>query len=78
LYSAYINDTPQTPGVCLGLFADDTCICATHHKEGYVLRKLQQGLSAVEMWYEHWNIKIKKINEDNTQAIYFSHIDLGP
>jgi hypothetical protein len=24
LYSLYINDTPQTRGVCLGLFADDT------------------------------------------------------
>jgi hypothetical protein len=26
LYSLYINDMPQTPGVYLGLFADDTCI----------------------------------------------------
>jgi hypothetical protein len=26
LYSPYINDTPQTPGVYLGLFADGTCI----------------------------------------------------
>jgi hypothetical protein len=41
LYSIYINYTPQTPGVYLGLFADDTCIYATDHKEGYVLRKLK-------------------------------------
>jgi hypothetical protein len=26
LYSLYINDTLQVPGVYLGLFADDTCI----------------------------------------------------
>jgi hypothetical protein len=26
LYSLYINDTPQTPGVQLALFADETCI----------------------------------------------------
>jgi hypothetical protein len=76
LYSAcacvcvYIYDTPQTPGVYLGLFADDTCIYVTHHKEGYVLRKLQRGLSAIEMWCEHCNIKI---NEDKTRAMYFSH-----
>jgi hypothetical protein len=44
----YINDTPQTPGVYLGLFADDTSIYATDRKEGYVLRKLQRGLSAIE------------------------------
>jgi hypothetical protein len=48
------------------LFADDTCIYATDLKEGYVLRKLQQGV----VWCKCWNIKI---NEDKTLAIYFSH-----
>jgi hypothetical protein len=43
---------------------------ATERKEGYVLRKLQRGLTAMEAWCERWNIKI---NEDKTQAIYFSH-----
>jgi hypothetical protein len=41
----------------------------TDHKEGYVLREMQRGLSAIETWHEHWNIKIK----DKTQATYFSH-----
>jgi hypothetical protein len=62
--------------VYIGLFADDTCTYATDRKEGYVLRKLQRGLNAIEKWCEGWNIKIneeKKINEDKTQAIYFSH-----
>jgi hypothetical protein len=31
---------------------------------------MQRGLSAIETWSERWNIKI---NEDTTQAIYFSH-----
>jgi hypothetical protein len=70
LYNIYINDTPETPGVNLALFADDTCLYATERKEGYVLRKLQRGLDAIETWCECWNIKI---NEDKTQAIYFSH-----
>jgi hypothetical protein len=70
LYNIYINDTPQTPGVHLALFADDTCPYETECKEGYVLRKLQRGLDAIEKWCEHWNIKI---NEEKTQAIYFSH-----
>jgi hypothetical protein len=26
MYSIYINDTPQTPGVSLGLFAEDTSV----------------------------------------------------
>jgi hypothetical protein len=70
LYSIYISDTPQTPGVYLALFADDTYLYATERKEGYVFRKLQHGLDAIETWCERWNIKI---NEEKTQAIYFSH-----
>jgi hypothetical protein len=62
----YINDTPKSPGVYLGLFADDSCIYATDRKEGYVLRKLQWSLSATETWCESWNIEI---NEDKIQAI---------
>jgi hypothetical protein len=52
LYSLYINDMPQTPGVYLGLSADNTCVHATNRKEGYVLRKLQQGLSAIETFID--------------------------
>jgi hypothetical protein len=40
---------PQTPGVYLSLVADDTCIYVPDHKECYVLRKLQRGVSAIEM-----------------------------
>jgi predicted SpoU family rRNA methylase len=42
---------------------------ATDIKEGYVLRKLQRGLTPVEAWCERWNIKI---NENKSQVIYFS------
>jgi hypothetical protein len=55
----YINATPKTPGVYLGLFADDTCTYATDRSEGFVLRKLQRGLGAIET-HERWNIKINK------------------
>jgi len=39
-------------------------------KRVYVLRKLQCSLTTMESWCEYWNIRI---NEENTQAIYFSH-----
>jgi hypothetical protein len=58
LYSLYINDTPQTPGVYLGLFADDTCIYTTDRKEGYVLRKLQRGLSETTKIVLHLQIEL--------------------
>jgi retron-type reverse transcriptase len=68
LYNMYIKDILQTPGVYLALFADDTCLYATDRK-GFVVRKLQRGLSSMEALCKSWNIKI---NEDKTQGIYFS------
>jgi hypothetical protein len=50
--TAYMIDTPQTPGVYLGLFVVDSCIYAIDRNGCYVLRKLQRGLSATETWCE--------------------------
>jgi hypothetical protein len=68
-YSLYINDDPAAHGTHLAMFADDTCIYATEKYERRVLGKLQRGLTVVNSWCEHWNIKI---NEGKSQAIYFS------
>jgi hypothetical protein len=75
LHNLYINDTPQTPGVNFAFFADDTCLYATDHKEGYVLRKIQGGLNSMATWCKRSNMKI---NEDKTQAIYFTHRNRPP
>jgi hypothetical protein len=69
LHSLYINDAPAAPGTHLVLFADDTCTYAREKHERRVFNKLQRGLTAVESWCQHWNIKF---NEGKTQAIYFS------
>jgi hypothetical protein len=69
LYNLYINDTPQTPGVNLALFANDTCLYATGRNVGYVLSKIQRGLDSMAAWCKRWNIKI---NEDKSRAIYFA------
>jgi hypothetical protein len=52
LYNLYINDTPQTIGVNLAFFADDTCPYTTERKEGYVFRKVQRGLNSMLAWCE--------------------------
>jgi hypothetical protein len=77
LYNLYINDTPQTPGVYLALFVDDTFlrVYVTDRKEGYVLRKTQHGLNCMSAWCERWNIKV---NEEKTRAIYFAHRNRPP
>jgi hypothetical protein len=50
LFNLYINDAPQTHGVHLALFADDTCLYSTDRKEGFIVRKLQRGLSSMETY----------------------------
>jgi hypothetical protein len=40
LFNMNRHDTPQTTGVYLALFADDTCLYAIKRKERYFLRKL--------------------------------------
>jgi hypothetical protein len=47
LYNLHKNYIPESHGVHLVLFADDTCLCAKERKEGYVLRKIQRGLNSM-------------------------------
>jgi hypothetical protein len=68
LYNMHINDAPQTSGAYLALFADDTCLYATDRKEGFVVRKLQRGLSSIEIWCERWDIQI---NEERIRGFTF-------
>jgi hypothetical protein len=44
LFNMYITDAPQTQGVHLALFTDDTCLNATDRKESLV-SILQRGVS---------------------------------
>jgi hypothetical protein len=69
LLNLYTNNAPQTHGVHLALFTDDACLYSTARKEGFIVRKLQGGLSSMETWYERWNIKI---NEDMTRDLFLS------
>jgi hypothetical protein len=69
LFNMYINDAPLAHGDQIALFADDTCLYATDSMEGFVVRKLQRGLSSMVTLCERWNVKI---NEDKTWGIYFS------
>jgi hypothetical protein len=67
LFNLYINDAPQTHGVHLAQFSDDTYLYVTDRKEGFIVRKLQRDFSSMETWFERWNIKISK---DKTQGVF--------
>jgi hypothetical protein len=65
----YIYVASAAPGTHLALFTDDTCFYATEKLEGLVLCKLQRGLTAVNSWFERWNIKM---DDWKIQVIYVS------
>jgi hypothetical protein len=44
LVNMYTNDTPQTTGVHLALFADGTCLYAIEQKEGFSMAQLNGGV----------------------------------
>jgi hypothetical protein len=70
LFNLYINDAPPNTWCSLGpLCRRHLSTYATDRKEGFIVRKLQRGLSPMETWCERWNIKI---NEEKTQGVYFS------
>jgi hypothetical protein len=75
MHNLYINDTPQTPGVELDHFPDDTCLYATDRKESYVMRKIQRGLNCMAAWCKGWNVKI---NKEKTRVIYFTDRNRPP
>jgi hypothetical protein len=52
---------PPTPDVYLALFADDTCLCATDRKEGFVVRTFQRGLNSVEIGLSAGILQLMKI-----------------
>jgi hypothetical protein len=69
-YDLFILDNAlEVLCVYLANFADDKCLYATNRKEGFVVRKLQPGLTSMETWCERWNIQIY---DDNPQGIYFN------
>ena len=45
-------------GVPVSLFTDDTWLQATAPNDGYILSKLQRGISALKSWCEVWNAQL--------------------
>jgi hypothetical protein len=68
-YDQYIDDAFQTPGFYVPILFDNKFRYITAPKAGCIVRDVQRGRMSVESWYGSWHIKI---NEDQTQAMYFS------
>jgi len=70
LHINYTLPHPRSISLSVLMMCVHARMCTYARKEGYVLRKLQCGLTSLESWCEYWNTKI---NEERTQVIYLSH-----
>ena len=69
LYNLYIYDLPKTK--CeLALFADDTAIFTSSKLVKPIEKKLSSDINTLNKYYNKWKITI---NNDKTQAIFFSN-----
>lgn len=68
LYLIYTGDLPQTEGMTMGTFADDTAILAEHDDPEQAI-KLLQNIKNIEDWTKHWRIKV---NETNSIYVTFT------
>jgi len=75
LFSIYVADLPNFPGVEVAQFADDTLIMATSRAEALVHNRLQGYLDVLEGWTKKWRIKI---NAEKSTAVLFTRRRIKP
>lgn len=56
LYTLYTYDLPQTPGVTVATYADDTALLCSDASAAQASRVLQTGLNKIEEWLGKWRI----------------------
>lgn len=69
LYNVYIHDFPRTQDCKIAFFADDTAFFATSRLSRTIIKNLENAVKKFSKYYQKWKIKI---NEDKTQAIFFT------
>lgn len=70
LYNIFTSDiTVPDNGTDLALYADDTAIYSSATYPEIIIRKLQQSLNHMKLYFEKWKIKINGLK---TQAAFFT------
>lgn len=75
LFILFINDIPKFDNTFLALYADDTAIAAQAKTKQVSTQILNNYLTILMTWFNKWKIAI---NEDKSQAIYFSQSNQAP
>jgi hypothetical protein len=61
LYVLYTMDLPDSGGLTVGTFADDTAFMAVHADPIIASRKLQDYLHLLEEWLHKWKIVVNEM-----------------
>ncbi len=69
LYNVYTSDVHLVNGCNLAQFADDTSTYYSHTDPNIVMRKLENSVKRLKVYFEKWKIKV---NDAKTQAIFFT------
>lgn len=69
LYVLYTHDLPQTPGITVATFADDTALLSSSPDPVLASYLLQTALDEISHWLKNWKIKV---NESKSLHITFT------
>lgn len=68
LYALFVADMPNIENVQTALYADDTSLYTAAKSSNTIIKRLNNGLVALQQYFTKWKIKL---NERKTQAIIF-------
>lgn len=69
LYTLFTQDFPQTPGLTVATFADDTALLSSSPDPIMASNVLQTALDDVSQWLKNWKIKV---NEGKSTHVTFT------
>lgn len=75
LFLIFVNDIPIQPRTKLACFADDTASYTSSDDTDLIIGRLQYSIELLQDYFKKWKLKI---NEDKTEAIFFSRARQPP
>lgn len=69
LYALFVQDIPNTVGISIAKYADDTAFLSQDRHPLRATLRLQRALADFEEWCSRWQVQV---NAEKSQAVFFS------